>query len=112
MQYFHSYIQQKKQQHALHTRNLVPWYFQTALISVLDHSESLENKGNIESNYNNPLFIGEDALFNMSGLLESMAEGMLLTPPAALQREKVDWDNYNIDDTADTCYKHKVPYVL
>ena len=61
--------------------------------SIMDHSESSETKAN-ESN--NPLFIDEEALFNMPGLLDSMAEGMLLTPQA-LQRE-VDWD----DDTAAT----------
>ncbi|XWS71504.1 hypothetical protein CRYUN_Cryun03dG0143400 [Craigia yunnanensis] len=62
--------------------------------SILDHSESLlETKANESKN---PLFIDEEALFNMPGLLDSMAEGMLLTPPA-LQRE-VDWD----DDTAST----------
>ncbi|XVF46865.1 hypothetical protein PTKIN_Ptkin03bG0062600 [Pterospermum kingtungense] len=56
---------------------------------VLDLSSILET--------NNPLlFMDEEALFNMPGLLNSMAEGMLLTPPAAVsQREVLDWD----DDT-------------
>ncbi|XP_022730283.1 dehydration-responsive element-binding protein 1F-like [Durio zibethinus] len=65
--------------------------------SILGHSERLETKAN-ESN--DPLFIDEEASFNMPGLLHSMAEGMLLSPPA-LQGE-VDWDddttsNINID---------------
>ncbi|XP_021277951.1 dehydration-responsive element-binding protein 1F-like [Herrania umbratica] len=63
--------------------------------SLMDHmpsSETLETK----PNQSNPLFIDEEALFNLPGLLDSMAEGMLLTPPA-MQRQ-VDWD----DDTAFT----------
>ncbi|XWS28607.1 hypothetical protein CRYUN_Cryun25bG0085100 [Craigia yunnanensis] len=67
---------------------------------VLDHSnsmnhshENLETKPNL-SNF--PLFIDEEALFNMPGLLDSMAEGMLIALPA-MQRQ-VDWD----DDTAAT----------
>ncbi|XP_042511183.1 dehydration-responsive element-binding protein 1D-like [Macadamia integrifolia] len=36
-------------------------------------------------------FIDEEALFNMPGLLESMAEGMLLTPPSMKQR--FNWDD-------------------
>ncbi|XVF19764.1 hypothetical protein REPUB_Repub11eG0138900 [Reevesia pubescens] len=57
---------------------------------VSDYSQSLETKI--------PLFIDEEALFNMPGLLYSMAEGMLLTPPA-LQRQ-VDWDDDDDDRSA------------
>ncbi|XVE79301.1 hypothetical protein DITRI_Ditri14bG0047100 [Diplodiscus trichospermus] len=64
-----------------------------------DHSddqshEILETKP-YQSNI--PLFIDEEALFNMPGLLHSMAEAMLIAPPAAMERQ-VDWN----DDIAST----------
>ncbi|GMG98470.1 hypothetical protein Nepgr_000310 [Nepenthes gracilis] len=37
------------------------------------------------------LFLDEEALFNMPGLIDSMAEGMLLTPPALKMR--TNWDD-------------------
>lgn len=37
------------------------------------------------------LFLDEEALFNMPGLLDSMAEGLILTPPA--MRRGFDWDD-------------------
>ncbi|CAL9138678.1 unnamed protein product [Musa acuminata var. zebrina] len=37
------------------------------------------------------VFVDEEELFNMPGLIEDMARGMLLTPPA-LQRRGFDWD--------------------
>ncbi|CAK7329311.1 unnamed protein product [Dovyalis caffra] len=42
------------------------------------------------SNQSNAMFFDEEALFNMPGLLDSMAEGLILTPPA-LQRG-FHWD--------------------
>lgn len=36
-------------------------------------------------------FLDEEALFNMPGLLHSMAEGLILTPPA--MRTGFDWDD-------------------
>jgi hypothetical protein len=38
------------------------------------------------------LFLDEEALFNMPGLLDSMAEGLILTPPA--MRRGFDWDDW------------------
>ncbi|KAF3950071.1 hypothetical protein CMV_024130 [Castanea mollissima] len=40
-------------------------------------------------------FLDEEALFNMPGLLESMAEGLILTPPA--RQIGFDWDNLGCD---------------
>ncbi|KAK7853655.1 dehydration-responsive element-binding protein 1B-like [Quercus suber] len=44
-------------------------------------------------------FFDEEALFNMPGLLESMAEGLILTPPA--RQRGFDWDDLgcNLDLT-------------
>ncbi|KAK9289969.1 hypothetical protein L1049_008131 [Liquidambar formosana] len=39
------------------------------------------------------LFLDEEALFNMPGLLDSMAEGLILTPPA--MKEGFSWDGMN-----------------
>lgn len=36
------------------------------------------------------VFVDEEALFNMPGLVDSMAEGLLLTPPA--MQKGFDWD--------------------
>ncbi|KAK8641372.1 hypothetical protein V6N13_010780 [Hibiscus sabdariffa] len=60
---------------------------------VLDHSWDLE----ITDGNDNYEFMDEEALFNMPGLLHSMAEGLLLTSPA-LQTHVYDWD----DDTLST----------
>ncbi|KAJ8490952.1 hypothetical protein OPV22_012673 [Ensete ventricosum] len=43
-----------------------------------------------------PVFVDEEAVFNMPGLMEDMARGMLVTPPS-MQRG-VDWD-----DAGDEC---------
>lgn len=40
-------------------------------------------------------FLDEEALFNMPGLLDSMAEGLILTPPA--MRRGFDWDDMAAD---------------
>ena len=40
-------------------------------------------------------FLDEEALFNMPGLLESMAEGLILTPPA--RKRGFDWDDLGCD---------------
>ncbi|MBA0745146.1 hypothetical protein Gogos_007733 [Gossypium gossypioides] len=65
--------------------------------SMLDRSWSLEttNTNDNEWNYG---FMDEEALFNMPGLLDSMAEGLLLSSPAALQAQVYDCD----DDVAST----------
>ncbi|KAL4335335.1 hypothetical protein GQ457_07G035470 [Hibiscus cannabinus] len=57
-------------------------------IRALDHSWDLE----IASGNDNYEFMDEEALFNMPGLLHSMAEGLLLTSPA-LQTHVYDWDD-------------------
>ncbi|XP_057472827.1 dehydration-responsive element-binding protein 1F-like [Actinidia eriantha] len=49
--------------------------------NVLDSSETL--------------FVDEEALFNMPGLLDSMAEGLLLTPPA--MKRGFNWDAMDCD---------------
>lgn len=43
------------------------------------------------------LFLDEEALYNMPGLLDSMAEGLLITPPS-MKRPIMDWDH--VDDIA------------
>nr|ABO48367.1 C-repeat binding facor 6 [Populus trichocarpa] len=42
-------------------------------------------------NHSNATFFDEEALFNMPGLLDSMAEGLILTPPAMARG--VYWDD-------------------
>ncbi|KAJ1440645.1 DNA-binding domain superfamily [Sesbania bispinosa] len=37
------------------------------------------------------IFLDEEALYNMPGLLDSMAEGLLITPPS--MKTALDWDN-------------------
>ncbi|KAF5447563.1 hypothetical protein F2P56_033107 [Juglans regia] len=46
------------------------------------------------SNQYSTLFFDEEALFNMPGLLDSMAEGLILTPPAIGTRG-FDWDDHD-----------------
>ncbi|XVF69115.1 hypothetical protein PTKIN_Ptkin11bG0054900 [Pterospermum kingtungense] len=70
---------------------------------VLDYSISMDhNHASFETNPNQsdhiPLFIDEEALFNMPELLNSMAEGMLIAPPTMSLQRQVDRD----DDTAST----------
>lgn len=48
------------------------------------------NSGADSSNMENE-FLDEEAMFNMPGLLDSMAEGMLLTPPA--MKNGFSWSN-------------------
>jgi len=42
------------------------------------------------------LFLDEEAIFNMPGLIDSMAEGMLLTPPAL--KRGIHWDCIDEDE--------------
>ncbi|KAK7262198.1 hypothetical protein RJT34_29761 [Clitoria ternatea] len=37
------------------------------------------------------MFLDEEALYNMPGLLDSMAEGLLITPPS--MKRAIDWDS-------------------
>ncbi|KAL2507003.1 Dehydration-responsive element-binding protein 1C [Forsythia ovata] len=55
-----------------------------------DSSENLEIKPPDSWNEEN-VFLDEEAMFNMPGLLDSMAEGMLLTPPA--MKNGFSWSN-------------------
>ncbi|XP_010038979.1 dehydration-responsive element-binding protein 1F [Eucalyptus grandis] len=41
-------------------------------------------------------FVDEEELFNMPGLLDSMAEGLMLTPPATVSG--FDWDDVDVVD--------------
>lgn len=41
-------------------------------------------------------FVDEEELFNMPGLLDSMAEGLMLTPPASVSG--FDWDSMDVVD--------------
>ena len=37
------------------------------------------------------MFFDEEAVYNMPGLLDSMAEGLLITPPS--MKRAMDWDD-------------------
>ncbi|XP_061345412.1 dehydration-responsive element-binding protein 1B-like [Gastrolobium bilobum] len=41
------------------------------------------------------MFIDEEALYNMPGLLDSMAEGLLITPPS--MKKTLDWDDVDCE---------------
>ncbi|XWS59528.1 hypothetical protein CRYUN_Cryun08bG0129700 [Craigia yunnanensis] len=55
----------------------------------------LENSGNVEGS-SKMLFMDEEAVFNMPGLLDSMAEGLVITPPA--MQKGYYWDG-DVDDS-------------
>ncbi|XP_022748155.1 ethylene-responsive transcription factor ERF024-like [Durio zibethinus] len=52
-----------------------------SLLSSLPPLPCLENLGNVEGS-SKMLFMDEEEVFNMPGILDSMAEGLILTPPA------------------------------
>lgn len=54
-----------------------------------------ENIDNYDNN-KSTLFLDEEALYNMPGLLDSMAEGLLLTPPSMTMNRAFDWDCNNV----------------
>ncbi|KAL0437006.1 UNVERIFIED_CONTAM: Dehydration-responsive element-binding protein 1B [Sesamum radiatum] len=58
-----------------------------------DHGEDESNIGYRDG------FVDEEALFNMPVLLDSMAEGMLLTPPA--MKKGFNWSSRDEDDEMD-----------
>ncbi|KAJ6985941.1 dehydration-responsive element-binding protein 3-like [Populus alba x Populus x berolinensis] len=70
-------------------------------LSDLPHEKGTENVIMVMScssnssekvpNHSNATFFDEEALFNMPGLLDSMAEGLILTPPAMARG--VYWDD-------------------
>ncbi|XVE76016.1 hypothetical protein DITRI_Ditri12bG0138900 [Diplodiscus trichospermus] len=57
----------------------------------------LEDSGNVEAS-SNMLFMDEEEVFNMPGILDSMAEGLILTPPA--MQKGYYWDD-NVDDSVE-----------
>ncbi|KAL0370164.1 UNVERIFIED_CONTAM: Dehydration-responsive element-binding protein 1D [Sesamum angustifolium] len=61
--------------------------------SERDHGEDEGNIGYRDG------FVDEEALFNMPALLDSMAEGMLLTPPA--MKKGFNWSSRDEDDEMD-----------
>ncbi|KAI8573507.1 hypothetical protein RHMOL_Rhmol01G0283000 [Rhododendron molle] len=63
---------------------------------VDDQSPShVESHGKSGLDSSNAVFVDEEALFNMPGLLDSMAEGLLLTPPA--MKRGFNWDDMGFD---------------
>ncbi|KAL9228552.1 hypothetical protein vseg_004117 [Gypsophila vaccaria] len=54
----------------------------------------------VEEDCSRGVFWDEEALFNMPTLIDSMAEGMLLTPPAL--KKGVNWDDFYHNDEYDS----------
>ncbi|KAM3692805.1 hypothetical protein ACB094_08G116000 [Castanea mollissima] len=61
----------------------------------LEVMQFMESKKEDNPEQPGTFFLDEEALFNMPGLLESMAEGLILTPPA--RQIGFDWDNLGCD---------------
>ncbi|EOY08142.1 Dehydration-responsive element-binding protein 1B, putative [Theobroma cacao] len=57
---------------------------------------SLENSSENVQGSSEKLFLDEEEVFNMPGILDSMAEGLILTPPA-MQKGYYNWDD-DVDD--------------
>ncbi|KAK9290759.1 hypothetical protein L1049_008935 [Liquidambar formosana] len=73
-----------------------------AQLFVANHVECTKSSMSMESTEKavegcRKLFVDEEALFNMPVLLDSMAEGLILTPPA--MKNGFDWDG--VDDAVD-----------
>ncbi|XP_058220714.1 dehydration-responsive element-binding protein 1F-like [Rhododendron vialii] len=69
-----------------------------------DHSPShVESHGKSVLYSSNAVFVDEEALFNMPGLLDSMAEGLLLTPPA--MKRGFNWDDMGFDHVDVTLWR-------
>ncbi|XP_012066513.2 dehydration-responsive element-binding protein 1F [Jatropha curcas] len=69
-------------------------------------SSSSSLKASVEEGYNNnnnnndnKMFLDEEELFNMPALLDSMAEGLILTPPA--MKRGFSWNDTKEEDTVD-----------
>ncbi|KAG5566575.1 hypothetical protein RHGRI_002208 [Rhododendron griersonianum] len=62
-----------------------------------------ESHGKSVLDSSNAVFVDEEALFNMPGLLDSMAEGLLLTPPA--MKRGFNWDDMGFDHVDVTLWR-------
>lgn len=54
--------------------------------SLFEQEEIMNN----DDEYNKSMFFDEEVLYNMPGFLDSMAEGLLITPPS--MKKALDWD--------------------
>lgn len=54
-----------------------------------------EEIGNDDDKSSKSMFFDEEALFNMPGLLDSMADGLLITPPS--MKRACDWDDVEFE---------------
>jgi len=77
-----------------------PFIPNTAFSSSCHGNSNFEENGNSEDTCLNismhndeseTVFFDEEALYNMPGLLDSMAEGLLITPPST--KRALDWDH-------------------
>ncbi|KAK4396759.1 Dehydration-responsive element-binding protein 1D [Sesamum angolense] len=76
------------------------FYFINKKIDEAGDDESERDHGEDEGNIGyRDGFVDEEALFNMPALLDSMAEGMLLTPPA--MKKGFNWSSRDEDDEMD-----------
>ncbi|ESW22090.1 hypothetical protein PHAVU_005G126300 [Phaseolus vulgaris] len=61
-----------------------------SLEAVADFANTLNN----DDGFNKSMFFDEEAIYNMPGLLDSMAEGLLITPPSM---RRFDWDEVDCE---------------
>ncbi|XVF07728.1 hypothetical protein REPUB_Repub06bG0164800 [Reevesia pubescens] len=61
--------------------------------------EKSESEINVESSSNKMLFMDEEEVFNMPGILDSMAEGLILTPPA--MQKGYYWNDDDVHDSVE-----------
>ncbi|EEF33807.1 dehydration-responsive element-binding protein 1B [Ricinus communis] len=74
--------------------------FQCSSSSLSFCSSTIEGSDNVGKDWNKNMnmFLDEEELFNMPALLDSMAEGLILTPPA--MKKGFNWNNVE-DDPVD-----------
>ncbi|TKY67101.1 Dehydration-responsive element-binding protein 1F [Spatholobus suberectus] len=56
-------------------------------------------EGTRDNDESGTMFFDEEALYNMPGLLDSMAEGLLITPPST--KRAMDWDDIGCESEID-----------